>query len=62
LLEAKSITDAGDRVVARQLWRTVGHGPEANLEVTSINTYRKGRVILVEFFWHHAEALEIVGL
>jgi ketosteroid isomerase-like protein len=61
-LEPISLTDAGDRVVIRQRWRTVGRGPEANLEVTSISTYRKGKVILVEFFWDHAEALEAVGL
>jgi hypothetical protein len=30
--------------------------------VTSVSTYRKGKVILVEFFWDHAEALETLGL
>jgi ketosteroid isomerase-like protein len=62
VIETISLTDAGDRVVIRQRWRTVGRGPEANLEVTSVSTYRKGKVILVEFFWDHAEALEAVGL
>ncbi len=62
VLEAISITDADDRVVIRQIWRTLGYGPEANLEVTSVTTYRKGKVILVEFFWDHAEALEAIGL
>jgi len=61
-IETISLTDAGDRVVTRQRWRTVGRGPEVNLEVTSVSTYRKGKVILVEFFWDHAEALEAVGL
>ncbi len=61
-LEAISLTDAGDRVVIRQIWRTLGHGPEANLEVTSVSTYRKGKIILVEFFWDHDAALEAVGL
>jgi ketosteroid isomerase-like protein len=62
VLETISLTDAGDRVVIRQRWRTIGHGPEANLEVTSVSTYRKRKVILVEFFLDHAEALEAVGL
>jgi ketosteroid isomerase-like protein len=54
--------DAADRVVVKQIWRGVGHGPEANIEVTSVSTFRKGRIIFVEFFWDHAEALEAVGL
>ncbi len=62
VLDTISFTDAGDRVVVRQIWRTAGHGPEVNLEVTSVSTFRKGKSILVEFFWDHAAALELVGL
>jgi hypothetical protein len=39
----------------------VGHGPEANLELADIFTVRKGRLFDHEFFWDHAEALEVVG-
>ena len=33
-----------------------------NLEVSSVNTLRRGTVILLEYFWDHAEALETLGL
>ena len=61
-IEPLSIIDAGDRVVTRMIWRAVGRGPGLKLEVTSVNTLRTGKTILVEFFWDHAEALETVGL
>ena len=55
--------DVGDRVAVRLIWRTVGgRGPEANLELTAVFTVRKGKIILLEYFWDHAEALEAVGL
>jgi ketosteroid isomerase-like protein len=54
--------DAGDRVVVRMVWRGVGHGPEASLELTGVHTVRRGRVVLLEYFWDHSEALEAVGL
>ena len=54
--------DAGDRVVVRFIWRTVGHGPPPNMEFTSVYTVHKGKVLVMEFFWDHAEALEAVGL
>jgi ketosteroid isomerase-like protein len=53
---------AGDRVAVRSIWRGAGHGPEANLEMSSVTTVRNGRVFALEFFWDHAEALEAVGL
>ena len=61
-LEALEFIDAGDRVVVQQNWAAVGHGPELNIEVTAIITLRGGKIILVEFFWDHAEALKVVGL
>jgi ketosteroid isomerase-like protein len=61
-LEPISFIDAGDRIVARQVVRGMGAGPESNIEVTTITTMRQGKTILVEFFWDHAEALEAVGL
>ena len=54
--------DVGDRVAMRMRWRTAGRGPEANLEWTVVFTVRKGKVLNVEYFWGHAEALEAVGL
>jgi uncharacterized protein len=53
---------AADRVVLRFIWRGAGYGPEADLEMTTVYTLRKGRVFCQEFFWDHAEALEAVGL
>jgi ketosteroid isomerase-like protein len=61
-LEPISFIDLGDRVIVRQILRAVGHGPDLNLEVTVVTTRRKGKAILIEFFWDHAEALEAVGL
>ena len=61
-IEPLSFSDGGDRVVVRLIWHGVGHGPDLNLEVSSVNTLRNGRVILLEYFWDHAEALETVGL
>src|SRR3954447_25318798 len=54
--------EVGGFVLVRFSWRGAGHGPEANIEVTSLTTVRRGRVVYVEFFWNHAEALEAVGL
>ena len=57
-LEPISFIDTGDRVIVRFIWHGVGHGPE----VSSVNTLRRGTVILLEYFWDHAEALETLGL
>ena len=51
-----------DRVVVRYLWRGTGHGPESNMEFTSVSTVREGKIFYAEFFWDHAEALDAVGL
>jgi ketosteroid isomerase-like protein len=45
----------------RYVWRGKGHGPESNVEVTSVFTIRKGKVLNIEYFWDHAEALETLG-
>ena len=52
----------GDRVAVRQIWHGAGYGPEANLEMTWVGTIRKDKIAFLEFFWDHAEALEVVGL
>jgi ketosteroid isomerase-like protein len=54
--------DAADRVAVRYIWRGAGHGPDLNMELTAVFTMRKGRIILQEFFWDHADALEAAGL
>jgi ketosteroid isomerase-like protein len=55
--------DVADHVAVRYVWRgTGGHGPEANMELTLVFTVRKGRIVYQEFFWDHAEVLEILGL
>src|SRR5690242_4660067 len=42
--ETISLTDAGDRVIARQRWHGIGHGPDIELEFTTVGTYREGKV------------------
>jgi ketosteroid isomerase-like protein len=61
-LELLSFTDLGDRVVARQLWQARGSGPDLSMEFSTVNTFRNGKLILLEFFWNHADALEALGL
>jgi ketosteroid isomerase-like protein len=61
-LEPIEFIDAGDRVVVRQIWHAAGRGPDLNIEVSTVTTLRKGKTILLEFFWDHAEALVAVGL
>jgi ketosteroid isomerase-like protein len=54
--------DVGDRVAVRFIWRGTGRGPESTMEVTGVYTVRKGKLLAIEHFWDHAEALEAVGL
>ena len=54
--------DAADRVVVRWIWHGTGRGPESNMEMTAVFTVRKGRIMGLEFFWDHAEALKTLGL
>jgi ketosteroid isomerase-like protein len=52
----------GNRVLVRLIWRGVGQGPESVLEWTTVSTVRKGKVIDIEYFWDHVEALKALGL
>jgi ketosteroid isomerase-like protein len=61
-LEALSFTDAGDRVVVRYIARGEGRGPEFSAEFTVVSTMRKGKTLVMEYYWDHAEALEAAGL
>jgi len=54
--------EAGDHVLARDVWHASGSGPDAVMEFTTVYTFRKGRVVTVRRYWDHAEALEAVGL
>ena len=46
----------------RRIWRGAGRGPESNIEFTIVFMVRKGRILFLEYFWDHAEALETLGL
>lgn len=41
-----SLADAGDRIVARLLWRGEREGVESSMEFTAVYSMRKGRVFL----------------
>jgi ketosteroid isomerase-like protein len=57
-----NIADGGDWVVARWIWHGQGHGPESNMEATTLYAVRNGNIREVEFFWDHDEALGAAGL
>ena len=61
-IELVSVTDVGDRVVARQAAHAKGQGPELRAEFTTISTMRNGRTLIIEYFWDYAEALASLGL
>jgi len=54
--------DAADRVVVRMIWHGAGRGPDSDMEFTHVYTLRKGKIVFIEYFWDHAEALETLGL
>ena len=58
------IVDLGDRVLAPWCWKTRGQHSHigGELRYSEILTFRGGRVILMEHFREHAEALKAVGL
>ena len=53
---------AADRVLVRDAWRGTGQGPEADMEFPRVFTLRERKIIGVDIFWDHADALEAVGL
>src|SRR5262245_55690003 len=60
----EELIDAGDRVVVRIRTHYSGEqsGVEGDLVSSQVVTLRKGKVILIEFFLDHQEALEAAGL
>jgi ketosteroid isomerase-like protein len=60
----EDLIDAGDRVVmrARSHWTGEQSGIETDVQFTQVLTFRKGKVVLDEYFWDHQEALEAAGL
>ena len=60
----EEIVDLGDRLLVRVHWNTRAQhtGIEEELRFSEIATYREGRVILIEFFLDHDQALKAVGL
>jgi ketosteroid isomerase-like protein len=53
---------AADRVIVRDAWRGAGQGPGADMEFSRVFTLRERKIIDIEIFWDHAEALEAAGL
>jgi ketosteroid isomerase-like protein len=60
----KEVFPVGDRVVARTDWGGTGRtsGIDLRSSLTAINTVRDGRIVKIEWFFDHAQALEAVGL
>jgi ketosteroid isomerase-like protein len=58
------LIDAGEAVVFRVRAHMTGErsGLEGDMQFSQVLTFRKGKVVLVEFFWDHADALEAAGL
>jgi ketosteroid isomerase-like protein len=56
------ILDLGDRAVVRTVWHGVGRGPEMKQESTVVFSVRNRRILQIEFFSDHRQALEAVGL
>ena len=62
VIETISRIDAGDRIIERHIPHGRGQGPAYGAEFSTVTTVRKGKVLYLELFWDHAEALETVGL
>jgi ketosteroid isomerase-like protein len=54
--------DTADRVVVRDAWRGTGQGPDAAMQFTRVFTLRERKIVELDIFWDHAEALASVGL
>jgi ketosteroid isomerase-like protein len=56
--------DAGDAVIARVRAHPAGEHSrvKADMEFSQVFTFRKGKIVMHEYFWDHQEALEAAGL
>jgi ketosteroid isomerase-like protein len=54
----------GEHVVTRLSWQVRGRtsGIDTELDVTSVNTIREGRIVRQQHYFDHAAALDAVGL
>ena len=57
-LEEISLIDAGDRIVCRQRWHGVGRGPDANLEVTTVMTFRNSKIVKIIVWACHSQGIK----
>lgn len=51
----------GDRVVLRFSWRGAGHGPDVDMQMSVVYSFRAGKIVGADFFWDHSDALEAVA-
>ena len=60
----EEVTGAGQVVVIRFRTSVTGgqSGIETEIRSSQVITLRKGRAVLLEYFWDHQEALEAAGL
>ena len=60
----EELRDAGEAVVLRARAHITGErsGVEGDMQFSQVLTFRKGKVVLAEFFWDHQETLEAAGL
>jgi ketosteroid isomerase-like protein len=60
----EEIRDLGDRVLARVRWEGSGQesGITGEIAWTELVTVRNGRIIFIEMFFDHGQALRSVGL
>jgi ketosteroid isomerase-like protein len=60
----EDLVDAGDSVVLRirQHYSGERSGIKGDLEFSQVLTFRKGKVVMAEYFWDHQEALDAAGL
>jgi ketosteroid isomerase-like protein len=54
--------EISNHVLMRLRWRVSARGPDTTMEFTMVCTFRKGKIITIQYFWDHDEALEAVGL
>jgi hypothetical protein len=60
----RELFEVRDKVVARFLWQVRGRtsGIEMDLDATSINILKQGKIVRQQWYFDHAQALKAVGL